>query len=205
MVMFIIIPNLQRYCGGGGGGGGEQLPRDFISSNNQLFIKLVTDSYVNKPGFLISYQTGKPFWTLFSNTTYLLMNYLYTGLISQLTSCATDTFTCSDGAACIPQYMVCDGKQECADGSDEESVFCGNFTACCPFLLVHYTYDVKSTYDKYPNFFTTYKIEEDKLNDRHHYSSTDGQYALSSACNNIYWLLQTDTDRCRINCALRWM
>ena len=89
-----------KYCG-------EFVPETFISSGNELFIKLSTDYTVTKPGFLISYQTGP---------------------ISQLSSCKSNMFNCSDGAACIPTYMVCDGLQDCADGSDEDSGFCGNWT-----------------------------------------------------------------------------
>ena len=55
------------------------------------------------------------------------MYHIYSGPISRLTSCVTDTFTCSNGTTCIPEYMVCDGQQECADGSDEDAVFCDKY------------------------------------------------------------------------------
>ena len=89
-----------KYCG-------EIVPEVFISSSNQLFIKLSTDYTVTKPGFLISYQTGP---------------------ISQLSSCESNMFNCSDSVTCIPTYMVCDGQQDCVDGGDEESGFCETWT-----------------------------------------------------------------------------
>ena len=84
------------------------MPQDFISSGNHLSVKLHTDSYVAMNGFLARYQTGA---------------------ISQLSSCgANNTFNCPDWSTCIPASMVCDGHQECTDGSDELIATCGNWT-----------------------------------------------------------------------------
>ena len=98
----IFVNMFKRYCG-------EDLPQDFISSGNHLYVTLHTDSYETRNGFLAHYQTGA---------------------ISQLASCNANSFNCSDGSACIPAFMVCDGHQECSDGSDEHSGNCGNWT--CP-------------------------------------------------------------------------
>lgn len=34
-------------------------------------------------------------------------------------SCRQDEFECVDGSACLPSEAVCDGTQQCGDGSDE--------------------------------------------------------------------------------------
>ena len=94
-----------KYCG-------QNLPRAFISSGNHLAIKLYTDAYVTGPGFLISYQIGP---------------------ISNLTTCDANatTFNCSDGSLhCMPAFMVCDGFQECLDGSDEDPGICYDYQIC---------------------------------------------------------------------------
>ncbi|GBN10703.1 hypothetical protein AVEN_78287-1, partial [Araneus ventricosus] len=34
-------------------------------------------------------------------------------------SCPDKTWKCDDGSACVPQLMLCDGVEDCRDGSDE--------------------------------------------------------------------------------------
>ena len=89
-----------KYCG-------ETVPEVILSSGNQLYIKMSTDNTVVKPGFLISYLTGP---------------------ISQLSSCESGMFNCSDSVTCIPTYMVCNGQQDCIDAGDEDSEFCETWT-----------------------------------------------------------------------------
>ena len=93
-------PSVGKYCG-------ESVPEAFISSGHELFIKLSTDYSVAKPGFLVAYKTGP---------------------LTQLSTCKSNVFNCSDSVGCIPTYMVCDGQHDCGDGSDEESGFCETWT-----------------------------------------------------------------------------
>ncbi len=40
------------------------------------------------------------------------------------TACSPNSFTCKSGK-CIPQNLKCNGKNDCPDGSDEESCATG--------------------------------------------------------------------------------
>jgi hypothetical protein len=44
--------------------------------------------------------------------------------------CGTGMFTCTDGT-CIPSGQVCNGTQNCPDGSDEATALCSNLDECC--------------------------------------------------------------------------
>ncbi|XP_072031301.1 uncharacterized protein [Amphiura filiformis] len=46
-------------------------------------------------------------------------------------TCALDEFQCTDGQ-CMRSLWVCDGLEDCADGSDEDEDFC----ATCPFQFI---------------------------------------------------------------------
>ena len=53
------------------------------------------------------------------------MTYCFKVLFTDPQTCSTAHFTCSGGMPkCIPQLWVCDGEQECADGSDEVKKLC---------------------------------------------------------------------------------
>ena len=53
------------------------------------------------------------------------MTYCFKVLLTDPQTCNTTHFTCSGGMPnCIPQLWVCDGEQECADGSDEAKDLC---------------------------------------------------------------------------------
>ena len=42
-------------------------------------------------------------------------------------TCNITHFSCTQGIIkCIPKLWVCDGQQECADGSDESGKICDN-------------------------------------------------------------------------------
>ena len=43
-------------------------------------------------------------------------------------------FICSDGRKCIEKSFVCDGDNDCDDGSDEDKIVCSKFS-----LLVIFT------------------------------------------------------------------
>lgn len=40
--------------------------------------------------------------------------------------CPTGSFACNNGVQCVPQRQMCDKNRDCADGSDEHPVECGN-------------------------------------------------------------------------------
>ena len=44
--------------------------------------------------------------------------------ISVHNSCSSDEFRC-DNDQCIPKDSTCDFKEDCLDGSDESSTYCG--------------------------------------------------------------------------------
>ncbi|XP_023166746.1 relaxin receptor 2 [Drosophila hydei] len=53
---------------------------------------------------------------------------LLSGLVFYLSlgPCPTGSFACNNGIQCVPQRQMCDKHLDCADGSDENPVECGN-------------------------------------------------------------------------------
>ncbi|KAL7730157.1 hypothetical protein ACLKA6_009422 [Drosophila palustris] len=53
---------------------------------------------------------------------------LYSALVFYLSlgPCPTGSFACNNGIQCVPQRQMCDKTLDCADGSDENPVECGN-------------------------------------------------------------------------------
>ena len=45
-------------------------------------------------------------------------------------ACGADEFTCGPGASesCVSEDYLCDGDDDCGDGSDEDADMCGQFT-----------------------------------------------------------------------------
>lgn len=39
--------------------------------------------------------------------------------------CPSGTFVCDNGVKCLPQRRICDKREDCSDGSDEDPVECG--------------------------------------------------------------------------------
>ena len=53
------------------------------------------------------------------------MTYYLQILLSDSLTCNTTHFSCTKGMPkCLPQLWVCDGEQECNDGSDEANGIC---------------------------------------------------------------------------------
>ena len=50
-------------------------------------------------------------------------------------------------------------------------------------------------YERHSYIFTSYEIEEGKINGRNHYTSEDGQSAIAYICNT--WNIQSDQSRCK--------
>lgn len=46
-------------------------------------------------------------------------------VLASAVNCTMDQFSCNGGSKCIPNTKKCDGVQDCQDGSDESSSFCG--------------------------------------------------------------------------------
>ena len=57
---------------------------------------------------------------------YVIMKIKLSPLILGKLSYSTGTFNCTNGIpACVPKSWVCDGDNECLDGSDETKEMCG--------------------------------------------------------------------------------
>ena len=68
---------------------------------------------------------------------------------------------------------------------------CGTSSAgCCRRIEIRSTWIATYVKGVHPDFFTAYRMEEDKFNGKPHYTTADGRYALSYASDCDYWLLQ---------------
>ena len=71
-------------------------------------------------------------------------NSLLTFYILGEISCLADTFNCTNGSpTCIPNSWVCDGHNECHDGSDENRDLCGEklfFLYSYRFLITNFIF-----------------------------------------------------------------
>lgn len=43
-------------------------------------------------------------------------------------NCSDGEYRCDDGLQCIPEILLCDGVEQCGDGSDES--YCCKYTIC---------------------------------------------------------------------------
>ena len=43
---------------------------------------------------------------------------------SPVVSCPSGQYLCQDGLMCVPDYLLCDGTEQCGDGSDEGPFCC---------------------------------------------------------------------------------
>jgi hypothetical protein len=41
------------------------------------------------------------------------------------TQCEEDQFKCNSSGSCVSMNLICDGKKDCPDGSDEADEICG--------------------------------------------------------------------------------
>ena len=48
-----------------------------------------------------------------------------------------DLYKCKDGSLCLSSYQVCNGKADCADGSDEDSIACKDIRGCSDIHPFH--------------------------------------------------------------------
>ena len=65
---------------------------------------------------------------------------------------------------------------------------------CCRRVLVQYKDNDTSVYELRPHYFTVFEIESYLVNEKVHYASQDGKYALSYGSCGL-WMIQSDTNR----------
>ena len=68
-------------------------------------------------------MTSNPVYHLKSSLLYPLMNYLAYPEVSdeiKCPPCENEEFQCVTSKMCIGQPLICDGKDDCPDGSDEQ-------------------------------------------------------------------------------------
>ena len=67
-------------------------------------------------------------------------------------------------------------------------------TECCRWVLVQYKDDDTSVYELMPHYYTVFEIEPDLVNEKVHYTSFDGKYAISYGSCGL-WMIQPETKR----------
>ena len=70
---------------------------------------------------------------------------------------------------------------------------------CCPRLAIESSAEGDGTTSNvrkaHPRVFTTYEMEPGMVNDRHHYTSMEGEFALAYNPENAAWWIQLERDR----------
>ncbi|XP_038070215.1 transmembrane protease serine 7-like [Patiria miniata] len=82
-------PLLGNYCG-------NQGPSPVTSSQHEMYLKFRSDGSIEKSGFLLSYSEVQPPFT-----------------------CSVGAFQCESSDICLDRSVLCDGRKDCPDESDE--------------------------------------------------------------------------------------
>jgi hypothetical protein len=83
----------------------------------------------------VDYESHNVSGKLNSDAIGCLYSSTYSALLYKLTSlCDSDEFTCTNGQ-CVAAYDVCDGRDDCYDGSDESGCNCIGFECHHSFIL----------------------------------------------------------------------
>ena len=73
---------------------------------------------------------------------------------------------------------------------------------CCDQVVVRYTENNTQAFQHHSSIFTTYKIESGTVNERSHYTSHNGMYALEYVDCGA-WIIQSPQTRYHANCLVK--